>query len=107
MNDRDALYAAILAHPDEDTPRLALADWLDENGEEKYAGLIRTQIELAKVPKWDAVRVAAWHGDRDSLTGNKHELFEPKLPDGLKYPPLTSFRRGFPWHVETTGRQVG
>jgi uncharacterized protein (TIGR02996 family) len=28
--DRDALIAAVVAHPDEDTPRLALADWLDE-----------------------------------------------------------------------------
>ncbi len=31
MNDKDALYAAILAHAAEDTPRLMLADWLDEN----------------------------------------------------------------------------
>jgi uncharacterized protein (TIGR02996 family) len=30
MTDADALLAAILAHPDEDTPRLAYADWLDE-----------------------------------------------------------------------------
>jgi len=32
MSDEPALRAAILAHPDEDTPRLAYADWLDENG---------------------------------------------------------------------------
>lgn len=103
MDDRAALYAAILAHPDEDTPRLVFADWLEENGEEKYAAFIRKQIELAKVPKWDAASVGAWYGDRDALTGRGHELFQPKLPDGLKYPPLTSFRRGFPWHVETYG----
>lgn len=103
MNDRDALFAAILAHPDEDTPRLALADWLDEHGEAKYAAFVRKQIELADVPYWDARRIAAWNGDRDSLTGNKYELFEPKLPDGLRYPALTSYRRGFPCHVETKG----
>jgi uncharacterized protein (TIGR02996 family) len=34
VNDRDALFAAILAHPDEDTPRLAFADWLEERGDE-------------------------------------------------------------------------
>ncbi len=101
MNDRDSLLAAILAHPDEDTPRLALADYLEENGEGKYAAFIRTQIELADVPFWDARRVAAWNGARDSLTGRGHELFQPKLPDGLRYPSLTAFRRGFPWHVET------
>lgn len=32
MSDRDALIAAIRAHPDEDTPRLVYADWLDEFG---------------------------------------------------------------------------
>ena len=32
MDDRSALMAAIIANPDEDTPRLALADWLDAWG---------------------------------------------------------------------------
>ena len=32
MTDEKALFAAILAHPFEDTPRLAYADWLDEHG---------------------------------------------------------------------------
>lgn len=31
MTDEDALLAAILAAPDDDTPRLVFADWLDEN----------------------------------------------------------------------------
>jgi uncharacterized protein (TIGR02996 family) len=30
---RDGLLAAICAHPDEDTPRLVYADWLDEYGD--------------------------------------------------------------------------
>ena len=29
MSDRDALLAAIRAQPDEDTPRLIFADWLE------------------------------------------------------------------------------
>ncbi len=29
-SDRDALIAAILAHPDEDTPRLIFADYLTD-----------------------------------------------------------------------------
>jgi uncharacterized protein (TIGR02996 family) len=43
--DRDALRNAILAHPDEDTPRLIFADLLDEEGEHAWAARIRDAIE--------------------------------------------------------------
>jgi uncharacterized protein (TIGR02996 family) len=43
MSDESALLAAILAHPDEDTPRLMFADWLDENGQPERAEFIRIQ----------------------------------------------------------------
>jgi uncharacterized protein (TIGR02996 family) len=43
MTDEDALLAAILAHPDEDTPRLIYADWLDEHGHPERAEFIRLQ----------------------------------------------------------------
>lgn len=49
MTDRDALYAAILAHPDEDTPRLLYADWLEEHGQAKAANYIRAACELARL----------------------------------------------------------
>ena len=48
MSDEDALLAAIAAHPDEDTPRLMYADWLDEHGQPVRAEFIRVQIELAR-----------------------------------------------------------
>ncbi len=102
MNDREALYAAILAHPDEDTPRLVFADYLEENGDAKYAAFIRKQIDLAQVPEWDALWVRAWNRDRDALTGRGFDTFVPKLPDGIDLPSLTSFRRGFVWHIEST-----
>lgn len=35
MTDHDALIAAIVASPEEDTPRLMYADWLEENAESK------------------------------------------------------------------------
>lgn len=60
MSDGDALLAAILARPDEDVPRLAYADWLDEFGDETdrdRAELIRVQVEIAGVP--DALRSSA------------------------------------------------
>jgi uncharacterized protein (TIGR02996 family) len=50
MTEGDALYRAILADPDDDTPRLAYADWLCENGEDDRAEFIRVQCELARNP---------------------------------------------------------
>jgi uncharacterized protein (TIGR02996 family) len=39
---------ALLAGPDDDTLRLAMADWLDENDQPARAEFIRVQIELAR-----------------------------------------------------------
>jgi uncharacterized protein (TIGR02996 family) len=53
MDDRRALMAAIIANPDEDTPRLALADWLDEHGDARdraRADFIRLQVAEARLP---------------------------------------------------------
>src|SRR4051812_26377180 len=44
-----ALEAAIVAQPDEDTPRLAYADWLDEHADPDRAEFIRVQCRLAEV----------------------------------------------------------
>lgn len=54
MDDGAALLTAILQQPDEDTPRLIYADWLDEHGEawdRDRAELIRIGVELATAPK--------------------------------------------------------
>ncbi|VTU00191.1 Repeat-companion domain TIGR02996 OS=Singulisphaera acidiphila (strain ATCC BAA-1392 / DSM 18658 / VKM B-2454 / MOB10) GN=Sinac_4455 PE=4 SV=1 [Gemmataceae bacterium] len=48
MTDGDALLAAIIAAPDDDTPRLVYADWLDENGQPERAEFIRVQIEVSR-----------------------------------------------------------
>ena len=50
MAENAALLAAIIAHPAEDTPRLAYADWLDENGDPDRARFIRLQYEIEKLP---------------------------------------------------------
>jgi uncharacterized protein (TIGR02996 family) len=55
MADLESLYAGICAHPDEDTPRLVLADWLDEQGDKPAAfraDLIRTHCRLARMEPW-------------------------------------------------------
>jgi uncharacterized protein (TIGR02996 family) len=38
---REAFLQAIIDDPDDDTPRLIFADWLDENGEPERAEFIR------------------------------------------------------------------
>lgn len=50
MTDEEGLLQAVVADPDDDTVRLAYADWLDENRCEYHAEFIRVQIELASRP---------------------------------------------------------
>lgn len=52
LTDREAMCVACLCAPDEDTPRLALADFVEERGDEEWATLIRCQIELPRTPKF-------------------------------------------------------
>jgi uncharacterized protein (TIGR02996 family) len=49
-DEQRALWAAIREQPDDDTPRLVYADWLQEHGDEARAEFIRVQCELARQP---------------------------------------------------------
>jgi uncharacterized protein (TIGR02996 family) len=57
MTEEDALLSAVGAEPDDDTIRLAYADWLDEHGRPERAEFIRVQCERA-----------SGRGDRDRRT---------------------------------------
>lgn len=48
-SDEAALLAAIIAQPEEDTPRLVYADWLQEHGQESRATFIRVQVAIAVI----------------------------------------------------------
>src|SRR5580698_5779233 len=48
MNDGNALSRAIIARPEDDTPRLVYADWLEENGREEEAEFIRVECRLER-----------------------------------------------------------
>ena len=48
MDDGPAFLRAIRANPSDNSIRLVYADWLQENGWEAWAELIRVQIELSK-----------------------------------------------------------
>ncbi len=88
MTDRDALLAAIAANPDEDTPRLVYADWLQENDQLEQAEFIRVQCRLEHVSRHTA------EGKR--LAKREKEL-QPKLFGHLNALGFVSvtFRRGF------------
>jgi uncharacterized protein (TIGR02996 family) len=47
--DAEGLLRAILDDPEDDTPRLVYADWLEEFGDAARAEFIRVQISIAKV----------------------------------------------------------
>ncbi|MBA4188419.1 MAG: hypothetical protein C0467_10480 [Planctomycetaceae bacterium] len=52
MNEADALLDAIFDNPDDDTPRLVYADWLQEHDQENYAQFIRLQCAVAHYKVW-------------------------------------------------------
>ncbi len=83
----------ILAHPDDDTPRLIFADWLDDEGDGERAEFIRGQIERAQLPKWDARQVRLRL--RESELIKQHgEKWKQELPT-IKGVEWGEFRRGF------------
>ena len=63
--EADAFLDAIFDNPDDDTPRLVYADWLQEHGQENYAQFIRLQCA-----DWPATRCGA-----TKRTGSSDELW--------------------------------
>jgi uncharacterized protein (TIGR02996 family) len=55
VSEKDAFVNAIIDSPEDDTPRLIFADWLDENGEPERAEFVRAQVDYHRrwsVPRW-------------------------------------------------------
>jgi uncharacterized protein (TIGR02996 family) len=89
---------ALLADPDDDTLRLAMADWFEENDDPERAEFIRVQIELARgVPDRDRLRELRL-SQRRLLIAHELEWTAP-LARALERPRGTwggwVFRRGF------------
>src|SRR5437762_7367117 len=68
MSDEQGFLAAIREHPDDDTPRLVYADWLDDHGDADRAEFIRVQCELA--------RLGEYHERRNELEQREKELLK-------------------------------
>lgn len=97
MTDLDAVRRAVCGHPDDDTPRLVYADLADDLGDPALAHFVRTQVALARVPKWDPLWAKCRQLDPGVVRGwtMSHTLPKP-LPDGFSWADH-QFRRGFPW----------
>jgi uncharacterized protein (TIGR02996 family) len=98
--EQEALLANIIAHPDDDLPRLVYSDWLKENGEEVCSELIRWQVTLAgmreRTGERQRVRQNAIHAWEKFYTTWQKRLRAMHLYK-------KSFRRGFP--LAMTGEQ--
>ena len=70
MTDGERLLAAVIDAPDDDLPRLAYADWLEERGDaagRARASFIRLQIELARLAEDDPRRPVELEHVRERL----------------------------------------
>lgn len=91
MNDRSFL-AAVCASPDDDTPRLAYADWLEEADRPERAEFIRVQCELARIDGDDPRRPDLDRREQELLSAHAGEWLKSIPTWARKYP---YFRRGF------------
>ncbi len=100
MTDEPALLAAIAARPDDDTPRLVYADWLDDHGAAERAEFIRLQCRLARDDEDDPAAA-----ERADELENQHRIrWLAGVPTG---PGLRwEFRRGFPERLEALSYQL-
>ena len=72
MTHDEVFLRDVIAHPDDDAPRLICADWLQDHGDPARAEFIRTQIERANAST-DAIRRATL-GERERQLLGEHEL---------------------------------
>src|SRR5262245_8658349 len=96
MRDDEALIRAIADQPDEDTPRLALADWLDEQGGASNgarAEFIRIQVELARLPADDPAQTELRRREAELWVAHRR-VWRAVVPDvaGVNW---RGFDRGF------------
>jgi uncharacterized protein (TIGR02996 family) len=89
MGVEDAFLHDILAHPDDDAPRLIYADWLDEHNDPR-GEFIRIQCALAQLSDEDPRRWPLELREQELL--REHEA--KWLPNGIGEGPCV-FRRGF------------
>lgn len=97
LSQHEAFLRAIYDAPDDDTPRLVYADFLQEQGDEDRAELIRVQCELSTCgAELDAVRRAVLMEREGRLSARVVPSAESAFVHGC------SVSRGF-WHEDARG----
>jgi uncharacterized protein (TIGR02996 family) len=101
VTDHDALLRAICDCPDDDTPRLIYADFLEETGDADRAAFVRAQVELARTRDWEPFAVEC--RTRRTEWSEIGEPFRPSLPAIPASSEVSwhvqPFRRGLGWRV--------
>jgi uncharacterized protein (TIGR02996 family) len=92
MNPEEALFQAVIDDPDDDSPRLVYADWLEEHGKPERAEFIRVECELARLPRRDRRRHRLRERGKALLAEHVDRWLKPL---GLSRYDVR-FRRGFP-----------
>lgn len=92
---RDDLLRAVIDAPDDDLPRLAYADYLDETGlDPARAAFIRLDVEAGRFPLDHPDRAAADRAARNLYLENWNR-WAAELPAGFTDHGRPSFYRGF------------
>ncbi len=100
MSTAAALFAAIRATPDDDTPRLVYADYLDDARQPERAEFVRAQCERARLPDWDARARALRRRERVLLARHGRAwLAELGAVPGVEW---GGFERGFVAEIRVT-----
>jgi uncharacterized protein (TIGR02996 family) len=99
-----AFLQAIVEDPDDDTPRLVYADWLEERGDPR-GEFIRAQVQMHRTPAdspgWRALyrlqdelfRTHPWKRELPRLPGVSWGAFERGFVHLVRFSSLTAFRK--------------
>jgi uncharacterized protein (TIGR02996 family) len=93
MATEEELLAAIDANMDDDTPRLAHADWLEANGDPERAEFIRLQVRHARMP-FDGAEEESAHERRYALLEKNESRWLGDRPNAKGV--VWNFTRGYP-----------
>jgi uncharacterized protein (TIGR02996 family) len=109
MTDYEALLHAVLARPEDDLPRLVLADWLEETGQPANtarAAFIRAQIDSEALSPGSTRRT-----ELGQYAAELQQRYGPEwnsaLPDWATWRDTkVGYRRGFVEELSTTPRRL-
>ncbi len=91
MNHEPALLRAICETPEDDTPRLVYADWLEDNSQAARGEFIRVQCRLDRLSPDDPTRPALLEREKKLLRGNRQRW----QADKPAWAGKGDFHRGF------------